>query len=98
VGIYNELIRDFPYRHEAYYNLSLKYIEIKEFEKAIQIINACLENKIGLNQSDLSYLYTISGVAHHSIGHIQKATRAFKFAFELDEGNELSFMNLRMIE
>lgn len=98
VGIYNELIRDFPYRHEAYYNLSLKYIEIKEFEKAIQIINACLENNIGLNQSDLSYLYTISGVAHHSIGHIQKATRAFKFAFELDEGNELSFMNLRMIE
>lgn len=98
VGIYNELIRDFPYRHEAYYNLSLKYIEIEEFEKAIQTINTCLKNNNKLSQSDLSYLYTISGVAYHSIGHILKAAGAFKIAFELDEGNELSYMNLRMIE
>ena len=98
MDLYNALIRDFPYRHEAYYNLSLKYIEINEFEKAIQIIDTCLKNNIQLDQSDLSYLYTISGVAYHSLGHIHKAAKAFKTAFELDGGNELSFMNLKMIE
>jgi tetratricopeptide (TPR) repeat protein len=96
--IYNELIRDFPYRYEAYFNLSLKYIENRKYENAVQTVKKCLDSDIKMNYPVRSELYTILGVAQQHIGNSGEAAKAFKESLRLDKKNEYSFVNLRGID
>jgi tetratricopeptide (TPR) repeat protein len=95
--IYNELIRDFPYRYEVYFNMSLKYIDVGKYESAVQTVQKCLNSDIELNVSARSELFTILGAAQQYIGNSGKAAKAFKESLRLDSGNEFSFVNLKAI-
>ncbi|HEB33228.1 MAG TPA: tetratricopeptide repeat protein [Spirochaetes bacterium] len=96
--LYHELVRDFPYRYEAYFNLSLKYIEAGRYESAIRTVQKCLESDIKLDFSALSDLYTILGVAQHYSGNSREAAKAYKESLRLDKNNEFSFLNLRVLD
>jgi tetratricopeptide (TPR) repeat protein len=96
--LYDQLIRDFPYRYEAYFNLSLKFIEDGRYESAIRTVQKCLESDIKLDRSVLSELYTILGVAQHYFGNPREAAKAYKESLRLDKNNEFSFLNLRVLD
>lgn len=95
--IYNELIRDFPYQYEAYQNLSLRLIDTGEYEKAIYIIEKCLQNITVIDKKILSNLYSILGIAQRFSGNDHEAINAFKTAYDLDGGNEIPLLNIKMI-
>ena len=60
VGVekYEELIKDFPKKHDLYYEMLDLYISQKEFEKALKAIEE-IENVIGPNENIALYAYRI---------------------------------------
>ncbi|UCB46787.1 MAG: tetratricopeptide repeat protein [Spirochaetota bacterium] len=94
-ALYRRMIDDFPYRYEAYYNLSILYIETGGYEEAIQIIEQCFQTVPGLDTRTLSELYSILGFAQLHLGRVVDAARQFQEARKLDKNNEIPVINLR---
>jgi len=85
--LYEELIRDFPYRYEAYYNLALLLLKNGEYAEALSFIKECLEKNPGLAAPVLAKLHTLSGVTYIFLNRFEDASRAFAAARTLDSNN-----------
>ncbi len=97
LSIYRELTRDFPYRYEGYYNLSILYIENEEYDSAIHTVEECIKRISDLDDSILSNLYSILGCAELKLGNVNEASKEFFKASTLDSSNEIPLMNLKSI-
>lgn len=95
--IYKELVQDFPYRYEAYHNLSLLYLEEQEYEELIETLQLCFKNNPFLNGALLSHLHTLLGAAYYYEGDHGKASLEFRKALELDKNNEIPALNLSLL-
>jgi tetratricopeptide (TPR) repeat protein len=93
--IYRRMIEDFPYRYEAYYNLSILYLETGNYQEAIQIIEQCIDAVPSLDNRTLSELYSILGFAEGKLGQMVAAARQFQESRKLDKTNEIPVINLR---
>jgi tetratricopeptide (TPR) repeat protein len=96
-AIYRELIEDFPYKYEAYYNLSLLLVETGEYEESSHVVKSCLEYGSDLDPQVLGSLHTILGYLHVMLGRREEAQRAFAEAVRLDPESEIPHLNLRTL-
>jgi len=97
ISVYKELIRDFPYKYEAYYNLSLKYIKDKKYDSAKENILSCIENVEIKDKTILSLCYSILAISNHYIGNLDEAYKDYNIAKKLDKNNEIPVFNLKMV-
>lgn len=97
-GIYSKLIQDYPYRYEAYLNLSLLLMRIRNFDAALSTAQSCLYNVSDLERETVSILYTIIGSAYFSMGDVRESLRWLRKAQEIDEENEAALVNMKLIE
>jgi len=95
--IYRSLINDFPYRYEAYYNLSLVYISNKDYDSAREVANSCLRNVAIEDKSVLSLFYSILAISDQELGEIRKAYKEYNTALDLDGANEIPKVNLKLL-
>jgi tetratricopeptide (TPR) repeat protein len=93
-----EIIAEYPARHEAYHNRALLSIESGEYDAAIQTVDRCLDNAVHIDDGAASLLQTISGIASKRLGAYDDAARYFSRAVELDESNEFASINLRLVQ
>jgi tetratricopeptide (TPR) repeat protein len=96
--IYSKLIQDYPYRYEAYFNLSLLLMRNRNFDAALSTAQNCLSHVRDLDGETLSILYTVIGAAHFSKGDVRDSLRWLRKAQEIDEENEVALINMRIIE
>ncbi len=85
--LYDELIQDFPYRYEAYYNQALLLLKSGGYAEALRIIKQCLEKNSGLAAPVLSKLYSLSGAAYMYMNRFEDAAGALTTARTLDGNN-----------
>jgi tetratricopeptide (TPR) repeat protein len=97
-GIYKKLIKDYPYRYEAYLNLCLLFMRKKSFEAAISTAQDCMKNVRDLDQKTVADFYTIIGSAHFSMGDVRESLKWLRKAREFDGENEAALINMRIIE
>ncbi|HUT65484.1 MAG TPA: tetratricopeptide repeat protein [Spirochaetota bacterium] len=95
--VYGELIEDFPYRYDAYYNLSLLLIENGEYEASEQSVRSCMESVEDLDPQVLGNLHSILGYLNVKLGKQEEAMREFAEAKRLDPKSEIPFLNLRVL-
>lgn len=96
-AVYRELIEDFPYRYDAYYNLSLLLIETGEYKGSVQSVISCLENVEDIDPQVLGNLHSILGYLNAKLGKQEEAMREFSEAKRLDPKSEIPFLNLRAL-
>ena len=97
IKLYERLIRDFPYRYEAYLNLSRFLIESEEYVQAAQTVKLCLNRIETMDARTLSDLYSLLGVSLLWSGRMNEAIDAFHTAREHDSRNEIPLMNIKVI-
>lgn len=97
LSLYRDLIEEFPYRYEAYQNLSLLYMENGEYENVIKTIEQCFERVFFMSAPIISDLHSILGVAHYQMGHLREASREFYLARELNRNSESPEINLKVM-
>jgi tetratricopeptide (TPR) repeat protein len=95
--VYRELIEDFPYRYEAYYNLSLLLIESGEYEESARVVNSCFKNVTGLDPGITSKLHSTYGYVLAMLGSGEEARREFAEALQVDPSSEVPLLNLRTL-
>ena len=93
-NVYRRLIKDFPYRYEAYYNLARLYLLKKRYEESIELINRMFTGKVKIPEDKKLYGYILKGIALFKIGKNDEAYRAFKNAVSIDKDNEIARVNL----
>ncbi len=87
IQVYEKLIRDFPYRYEAYYNLALLLLKNGEYTEALSAIKQCLEENSSLAAPVRAKLNTLSGVTYTFLKRFEDAAGAFAEARSLDGDN-----------
>jgi len=95
--VYGRLIEDFPYRYDAYYNLSLLLIETGEYEASERSVRSCLESVEDIDLQVLGNLHSILGYLNARLGKQEEAMREFAEAKRLDPKSEIPFLNLRVL-
>jgi len=97
-SLYEELIRDFPYRYEAYYNLALLLLKNGQYTEALSFIKECLEKNPGLAGPVLAKLHTLSGVIYLFQNRFEDAARAFAATRMLDSNNLAVVQYMEILE
>ena len=97
-SIYKSLIKDFPYRYEAYYNLARLYLLNKKYEKSVELIDLLLKEDIKTPLKRKLYGYIIKGIALYNIDRPGEAYRAFMKANSINNNDEIVRFNLNLIK
>ena len=97
-AMYVKLIQDYPYRYEAYLNLSLLLMRNENFAAAMSTAQDCLNTVSDLERGTVSILYTIIGAAYFSMGDARESLQWLRKAQEIDEENETALLNIKIIE
>ena len=96
--VYRELIEDFPYRYEPYYNLArLLNIEGK-YRDSFDVINKILGLDIEIPGKVLANLYTLKGIDLYHLGRVDEAVESFNIACMHDSKCEVARVNLRVLK
>jgi len=95
---YQELIREYPYRYEAYYNAALLAIQQEDYTQALRTVSLCFDQVTNMDDTLLSKLHTLSGIASARMGTYDEAARYFSKARELDGSNEPASINLKLVQ
>jgi tetratricopeptide (TPR) repeat protein len=96
--LYRELILDFPYRYESYYNLSLLLLESERYEESAKTVHACLKDAVDIQPAVGSKLYMVLGYIHAEQEEWDEARRQYANAIRLDPMNETALLNLRILD
>lgn len=96
--LYRELILDFPYRYESYYNLSLLLAGAGRYEDSAETVNACLKDAVGMEPAAGSKLYEVLGYVHAEQEEWDEARRHYANARRSDPMNETALLNLRILD
>jgi len=96
--LYEELIRGFPYRYEAFHNLALLAIRRGEYEQARKTVQSCLLKNPTLRKETKSDLFVILGVSEEGLGGLDEAFDSFARARELNGRSSIPLSHLRRIE
>jgi tetratricopeptide (TPR) repeat protein len=94
----SQLIDQFPYRYEAYYNRALHLIKQGKYGDVLYIVQQCLDRVTKLEKPPLSNLYTLVGIAYAYLGNDAEASRSFKRARDLDTNNDIPHLNLLLVQ
>jgi tetratricopeptide (TPR) repeat protein len=98
ITFYRDLIREFPYRFEAYHNLALLYLGTREYEAAERTVDQCLDSESGYPDKARSNLLVLKGTAQKALGRTEDATDSFLKARRLDPKNPLPALHLKQME
>ncbi len=94
----SQLIAQFPYRYEAYYNRALLLAKQGKYDDVLLTVQQCLNRITKLDKSLQSNFYTLVGIAHANLGNDAEASRSFKTARDLDANNDVPQLNLRLVQ
>jgi tetratricopeptide (TPR) repeat protein len=97
VSLYRSLIRDFPYRFEAYHNLALLYLDSREYEAAELLVDTCFASDSGHPDEAQSNLLVLKGAAQRALGRNEDAIQSFLKARRLDPKNPLTALHLKQM-
>jgi tetratricopeptide (TPR) repeat protein len=97
MALYRELMADFPYNHQAYYNCALLLLRRDLFDQAVKTARECVALCQDTTPGILAGLYTIMGAARFRMGDVEEAVKAFRAAARLDPDNELTRVNLNQV-
>lgn len=96
--LYRELILDFPYRYESYYNLSLLLLAAGRYEESAKTVHACLKDAVDIQPAACANLHMVLGYIHAGQKEWDEARRQYANAMRLDPENETALLNLRILD
>jgi tetratricopeptide (TPR) repeat protein len=97
-SLYRDLIREFPYRFEAYHNLALLSLGTREYEGVERLVDQCFAANRGHPDRAQSDLMVLKGAAQRALGRTEDAVQSFLRARQLDGKNPLPALHLREME
>ena len=97
-NIYKALIKDFPYRYEAYYNLARLYLEEKRYKESSELIDRLIEGEIKIPDRERLYSFVIKGIAKYNLGNENEAYNSLVKAINIEQGNDLARVNLNILK
>lgn len=97
----NEVVRNVPNHNFANWALAATYLELEQYQKALDCINLAFENEdnlyvygYGTSESDLR---TIRGLAYHKLGKTDLAKKDLNEALKINEKNSVANKYLGII-
>jgi len=97
-NIYKTLMKDFPYRYEAYYNLARLYLEEKRYKESSELIDRLIEGEIKIPDRERLYSFVIKGIATYELGRDNEAYNSLVKAINIEQDNELARVNLNILK
>ncbi len=96
--IYRELIKNFPYRYEPYYNLARLLTVEGKYRDSLEIIDKLFNVSIEIPGKVWANLYTLKGIDLYHLGRTDGAVESFNIAREHDSNCEAARVNLRVLK